>query len=45
MLDYVGKMSMIQSSSKYQIFFTGEWIRAAEEPVEGEDPVALTTTT
>jgi len=30
MLDYVGKMSMIQSSSKYQIFFTGEWIRAAE---------------
>jgi hypothetical protein len=27
MIDYVGSMSMIQSSSKYQIFFTGEWIR------------------
>merc|ERR1711970_913249 len=27
MIDYVGTMSLIQSSSKYQIFFTGEWIR------------------
>jgi len=27
-LDYVGSMSMIQSSDKYQIFFTGKWIRS-----------------
>jgi len=31
MIDYVGSMSMIQSSSKYQIFFTGEWIRDKED--------------
>merc|ERR1739844_853715 len=28
MLNAVGTMSQIQSSSNYQIFFTGEWIRA-----------------
>jgi len=28
MIDYVGTTSLIQSSMKYQIFFTGEWIRA-----------------
>jgi len=28
MIDYVGTMSLIQSSMNYQIFFTGEWIRA-----------------
>ena len=28
MVNYVGTMSLIQSSMNYQIFFTGEWIRA-----------------
>jgi len=28
MLDYVGTMNLIQSSMKYQVFFTGEWIRS-----------------
>lgn len=43
MIDYVGSMSLIQSSSKYQIFFTGEWIRDTTDTTIATSAVGVTT--